>query len=86
MPDGSIFTVKNRNKTGATLDLLNAILPVLGSADAEVRADAAARFTDLLTLLDLSWEGLAYLIVRHASPSDRRGARTANAAGRAVLG
>jgi hypothetical protein len=74
MPDGNLCPYARRNKAMAKFDLLCEILRALGSADADVRATAAARLGDLLVLLDLTWESVAYLIAKHGDRSAVAGA------------
>jgi hypothetical protein len=54
-----------RNKTIAKFDLLCKLLSEFGDSYPDVRAAAAARLSDLLTVMDRSWEAVAYLIAKH---------------------
>ena len=65
MLDGSSILPRAVSKTGAKFDLLCEILRALGNDDPSVRASAAAQLGNLLVLLDMTWESVAYLIVRH---------------------
>ena len=77
MKNAAFFTIRIvRNKTCAKFDLLCEILTQLVSDDPGVRASAAAQFGNLLVLLELTPEAVAYVIAKHG---DRAAVAGANA-------